>query len=422
MAGHSILRRWRARVVVLSVLALAGAGATAASANAQQPAAHTASRTATLIIHPASIGKYEVIVWVRSRGKHSRVVDIYLTGRPMQSVRADPWWGARVYYTLKLTGSELTIRTVNDAPAVQVRASLILKGVISKPKATTTTTSNGNTTTTTTTTTTPPPTPTPTPTPPSTPPPPPPNPPYSSTYTKILWDEEFTGAAGTAPDSNWVYDTGPSCGTSDCSVDTASLANAALDGNGDLAITALRSGNGTYTTAQVETLPSVTFHVGEELDARIKLPAGQGLWGGFWLYQSTTAGGSVCSPSNCGELDVLEAPEFGASPTADYFDLHGPLGGTNQQQWQSYEQSLGDLSTGFHVYGVTWAPGLITWTIDGTPFASAAPSSLSPGSTWEFDQGNYRLLLDLATGGWPPAASTASATMLVDWVRVYTSS
>ncbi len=417
MAGHGISRRWRARLVVVSVLALAGAGATAAGASAQQPGAHAASRTATLIIRPASVGKYEVIVWVRTRSKHSRVVHVYLSGQRVQTIRAEPWWGARVYYTLKLTGS-LTVRTVNPAPAVQVRASLILKGAAVQTKTTT----NNTTTTTTTTTTTPTPTPAPAPTPP--PPPPPANPPYSTTFTKLIWDEEFTGAAGSAADSNWVYDTGPSCGDPGCSVATTSTANAALDGNGNLAITALRSGSG-YTAAQLETQTSVTFHVGEELDARIKLPAGQGLWGGFWFYQSTGANGSPCAPANCGELDVLEAPEFGPSPTTDFFDLHGPLGGSNQQQWEAAEQSLGDLSGGFHIFGVSWAPGLITWTIDGTPFAAAAPSSLNPGSTWEFDQGNYRMLLDLAVGGWPGPATAATpfpSTMLVDWVRVFASS
>jgi len=422
MAGHGISRRWLARMVVVSVLALAGAGTTAVGASAQ-PAAHTAARTATLIIRPASVGKYEVIVWVRSRSKHSRVVHVYLTGQPMQTIRAEPWWGARVYYTLKLTGKMLTVRTVNPAPAVQVRASLILKGATVQPKTSTTTNTTSNTTTTTTTT-----TPAPTPAP-SLPPPPPPNPPYSTSYQHLAWDEEFAGAAGTAPDSNWGFDTGASCGNPGCSVDTTSTANAALDGNGDLAITALQSGSN-YTAAQLETVPSVTFHVGEELDARIKLPAGQGLWGGFWFYESTSgtpgaANGPACSPLNCGELDVLEAPEFGPSPTADYFDLHGPLNGANAQQYEGSEQSLGDLSAGFHIFGVIWAPGLITWTVDGVAYASATPSSLTPGSTWEFDQGNYRMLLDLAVGGWPGPASAATvfpATMLVNWVRVYTSS
>ena len=385
--------------------------AAGASAN---PAAHAAARTATLLIRPASVGKYEVIVWVRSRNKHSRMVHVYLTGQPMQTIRAQPWWGARVYYTLKLTTTTLTVRTVNPAPAVQVRASLILKGATVKPTTTT------STTTTVTTTTTPPAAPAPAPAPP---PPPPANPPYSTTFTNLVWDEEFTGAAGTAPDSQWTYDTGASCGDPGCSVDTSSTANAALDGNGDLAITALHSGSG-YTAAQLETVPSVTFHVGEELDARVKLPPGQGLWGGFWFYQSTTAGGSPCAPANCGELDVMEAPEFGPLPLQDFFDLHGPLNGSNQQQF-STGPWFGDLSAGYHVYGVSWAPGLISWTVDGTIFAQATPGSLDPGSTWEFDQGNYRMLLDLAVGGWPgpPTASTVfPATMLVDWVRVYASS
>ncbi|HEY1775829.1 MAG TPA: glycoside hydrolase family 16 protein [Solirubrobacteraceae bacterium] len=391
------------------VLSFAAIATTSAPALAAAPAtAHTASRTATLIVHPASIGRYEVIVWVRSRTKHAALVKVYLSGQRVQRVRANPWWGARAYYTLNLTGKKLTVHTVNNAPAVQVRASLILKKAASSAPQVSITPSVSVAPTVTT------PAPTPTPAPVATPA----QPPYSSLKT-LIWQDNFAGPAGSAPNpANWRYDTGPSCDGGGCSTDTASTANAYLTGNNQLAITALNSG-GSTTAAQLES-PTAVFHVGEEIDANIKLPAGQGLWGGFWLLE---AAGTSCSNPDCGELDVLEAPEMGPTPNEAFFTLHGPVSGSsNTQQWEGGTEALGDLSQGFHTYGIIWTPGSIQYTIDGVVYATATPNQLTAGSTWEFDSGNYNMLLDLAVGGWPgpPTAATQfPATMLINWVRVY---
>ena len=409
MAGQRIKGRWLAPAAAILLVACAGAGMTAAPASAQQPRAHAASRTATLILRASTSGKYEVVVMLRARGKHSREVHVYLTGQKAKKVRAYPWWSAKITYTLKLTASALTVRTVNPAPAVQVKAKLIRKSASAGTTSSPTTSVQPTT-----------PAPAPAPAPAPTPAPPA-NPPFSTTYTQLVWDDEFQGTAGSPADSNWTYDTGPSCGDAGCSTDTTSTANAALvGGTGGLAINALSCGSGCYTSAQLET--AAVFHVGEELDARIKLPAGQGLWGGFWFYEGPDASGNICNPAACGELDVLEAPEFGPSPTDDFFDLHGPINGQEEQQWEAVDQSLGDLSQGFHTYGVIWNPGQIIWTVDGNAVASATPASLDAGSTWEFDQGDYHMLLDLAVGGWPGNPTSATvfpATMLVDWVRVY---
>jgi beta-glucanase (GH16 family) len=405
MAGHGIGRRWLAGVAATLVLSFGALAANAVPASAgQSPRAHAASRTATLIVHPASRGRYEVIIWVRSRTKHSAVVKVLVGGQKAQTVRANPWWGARVYYMMNLTGKKVMVHTVNRAPAVQVRASLILRKAasaapqVSKPPAASVA-------------------PAPTPPPAAAPAPVPAAPPYSS-HSTIVWQDNFSGPAGSAPNpANWRYDTGASCGDSDCSVDTSSTANASLTGNNQLAITALQSGSGT-TAAQLET-PTALFHVGMEIDANIQLPAGQGLWGGFWLLEAPTS----CTNPNCGELDIVEAPEMDAIPDYAYYTLHGPIsgGGGATQQFGTRIQTP-DLSAGPHTYGIIWNPGSIEYTLDGTVVAVVTPNSLVAGSTWEFDSGNYYMLLDLAVGGWPgpPTPSTHfPATMLVNWVRVY---
>lgn len=410
MAGHGISRRWLSGVAATLVLSCAAIATTSAPALAAAPAtAHTASRSATLIVHPASIGRYEIIVWVRSRTQHAALVKVYLSGQRVQTVRANPWWGARAYYTLNLTGKRLTVHTVNNAPAVQVRASLILKKAASSAPQVSVAPSVSVTPSVT-------PTTAQTPTPAAAPTPA--QPPYSNLKT-LIWQDNFAGPAGSAPSSaNWRYDTGPFCTDPGCSTDTTSTANASLTGNNQLAITAISSG-GTITAAQLQS-PSPVFHVGEEIDANIKFPAGQGLWGGFWLLE---ASGSSCTNPDCGELDVIEAPEMGPTPTTAWFDLHGPISGTTgTQQWQTNTSAFGDLSAGFHTYGIIWNPGSITYTIDGNDVATAATNTLVAGSTWEFDSGDYNMLLDLAVGGWPGPATASTqfpATMLVNWVRVY---
>jgi beta-glucanase (GH16 family) len=84
--------------------------------------------------------------------------------------------------------------------------------------------------------------------------------------------------------------------------------------------------------------------------------------------------------------------------------------------------STQSLADDFHVYGLNWSPDLIEMTLDGVVYATFTRNSLSEGQTWVFDKPFY-LILNLAVGGnWPgcPDASTPfPATMLVDWVRVY---
>jgi len=434
MAGHGISRHWLARSVVVAVLALAGAGAMAAGASAQ-PAAHAAARTATLIIRPASVGKYEVIVWVRARSKHSRVVHVYLTGQPMQTIRAQPWWGARVYYTLKLTGRKLTVRTVNPAPAVAVRASLILKKAVSTSPQVSTAEPTVTTTTT-------PPAPAPAPTPPptTTPPPPPAN---LSPYTTPYWSDDFTSDFTTMgsqlpPASKWSLDNWGGCGTGTLSTTNtgnnisgvAATSNVSLTANG-LAITAIPNGHGGYSSGQVDSAPITTGSgtsgfstLDGEVEASIEMPPGQGLCPAFWMLSDNPVPGS----SQKGEIDIVEAPTFTAgAPLSAFFTLHGPTQGTTDtQEFESDTTALGNLATGFHTYAVIWTATSITWTIDGYPYATANQSTLVAGSSWaNYEGGNFHLIFDLAVGGWPcqqgpcaPQTAPSTQTMYVQWVKV----
>jgi beta-glucanase (GH16 family) len=194
-----------------------------------------------------------------------------------------------------------------------------------------------------------------------------------------------------------------------------------LDGRGDLAIVA-RSGrqardgaSGDYTSARLTTQKRFAFRYGA-VQARIKVPAGRGLWPSFWAL-----GNDLPSRGwpRSGELDVMEA--IGSKTSTAYGSVHGPVAG--DEDYALTHKAKGDepLDRRFHVYGLLWLPDAIQFELDGRPYGTVVRADLKSGQEWVFDK-PFFLLLNLAVGGeWPgsPDASTRfPAAMLVDWVRV----
>jgi beta-glucanase (GH16 family) len=397
----------RRGIAIVAIVAAIGASTALASTPPHAGGAHSAqapivTRTVSKPINAA--GQYLVVVVVRARA-HAENVTIYLSGASKRTVHASARSETTLSYhlTVARAPTKLTARAVSPKPTADL-AMTLKQQVTSKP-------SSGSTTPT-----------TPAATTPSAPAPSPalyPDPYQNGTP---LFDDEFNGSAGSSPDSNWTIEGGNGqCGGA-INANSSSPANVQQNGQGQLAITALH--NGGYTSAEIETNDLPTGPYGA-VEASIKLPPGQGLCGAFWLD------GQPSWP-NDGEIDILEAPSMAADPNYAFFTLHGPINpdtdGGNYQQWESYTGALGDLSAGFHTYGIVWSPNLIVWTIDGVAYASASPSSLVAGSTWVYNNSqSYKLILDLAVGGWPCQGSAAGtcpgatfpATMLVDWVKVY---
>ena len=239
----------------------------------------------------------------------------------------------------------------------------------------------------------------------------------TASYKKLVWSDEFEGPTGTAPNpASWTADNGGGCGPGTLSTNTQSLQNASLDGGGNLAITAAPTPAG-YTSAQLDSAGKFAFEYGR-IEARIKMPPGQGLCSAFWLLGGVNY--TNCWPG-CGEVDVMEAIG-NVTDQANAF-MHGPMtGSSNTQQFGRPVTAAQPLTSGFHTYGLIWRPNSLTWTIDGLPYAKVTPASLAHGAQWVFNGHPFHILLDLAVGGWPgnPSASTVfPAAMRVDWVRVY---
>ncbi|HEY2160377.1 MAG TPA: glycoside hydrolase family 16 protein [Solirubrobacteraceae bacterium] len=242
-------------------------------------------------------------------------------------------------------------------------------------------------------------------------------------YTRLVWSDDFNGPAGARPTAaKWTRDAGP-YGALDHELEyySDSPANASLDGHGDLAIVArhqtIRAGGASwhFTSARLETQGTFSPTYGL-IEARMKVPAGFGLWSSFWMLGSNF---NAVGWPRCGELDVMET--VGQYPFSVRSTIHGPAGASSYSRGQDF-LSTSSLASGFHTYAVSWSPNSITWLIDGVPYASATPADLTPGQRWVFNH-PFHLVLNLAVGGhWPgpPNAFTPfPAKLMVDWVRVY---
>jgi beta-glucanase (GH16 family) len=235
---------------------------------------------------------------------------------------------------------------------------------------------------------------------------------------RLVWSEEFDGASGAPPDpARWTHNTGGGgWGNGELQRYTDSTQNARLDGRGSLEIVARAEQVGRtrrYTSARITTRGSFTARYGR-YEARLRLPAGRGIWPAFWLN-------GICATGwpDCGEIDVMESVD--EVPTTVRSRIHGP--------GPSYRSGIGRdwpvrsrLDEGYHVYGVRWTPDHAAFTFDGVEYSRVERTRLGPGEVWALDHDAY-LILNVAVGGrWPgaPTARTRFPTRLkVDWVRVY---
>lgn len=222
--------------------------------------------------------------------------------------------------------------------------------------------------------------------------------------------DSFDGPAGAAPDPDvWTVIEGTGW---DRGIQNYTADNAVLDGHGNLMLRAVKTDTG-YDSGRVETRAKASFGYGT-LIARIKMPAGKGLWPAFWLLGADE--GSNPWPG-AGEIDVVEVV---SDPQTAYSSIHGPISGVADYLQNQFVNTGPDLSQDFHDYWVIRAENKITVGIDDTVWGVFTPDGLPPTAQWVYDK-PFCLILNLAVGGdWagPPDESTPfPSTMLIDWVH-----
>jgi beta-glucanase (GH16 family) len=222
--------------------------------------------------------------------------------------------------------------------------------------------------------------------------------------------DDFEGVAGAAPDpAKWTVIEGTGWDRGD---QRYARENAVLDGNGHLLLRAEKVDGG-FTSGRVETRRKAAFGYGT-LIARIKMPAGKGLWPAFWLMGADEDNHPW---PEAGEIDVVEVV---SDPTRRYTSLHGPIPDVENYLQAQVAGESPDLSADFHDYWVIRQPDRIIVGIDDVVWADFTPQSLPPTATWVYNK-PFCVILKLAVGGpWagPPDDSTVfPATMLVDWLH-----
>jgi beta-glucanase (GH16 family) len=245
---------------------------------------------------------------------------------------------------------------------------------------------------------------------------------------KPVWSDEFNGPANSQPDpTNWTYDAGANgWGNKELETYCAWASNTApcdaaspssfVGGDGYLHIVARDLGKGVYTSARLKTQGHQSFQYGR-IEARIKIPEGQGIWPAFWMLGDNIT--TVEWPA-CGEIDIME--NIGKEPSINHASLHMTGGDSTEK----YTLPNGEkLASGFHTYGMIWTPARVQFYIDtpGNIYATFTPADLPKTAHWPFDSGKFFFTLNVAVGGsWPgnPDATTKfPQEMLVDYVRVY---
>ncbi len=251
----------------------------------------------------------------------------------------------------------------------------------------------------------------------------------STAGAELLWSDEFDGPAGTRVNSKtWNSEVGnrdqEGWWNNELQYYTSSADNAALDGSGNLVITAKRAAKNSklpcylktycdYTSARLTTENKKSFKYGR-IEVRAKLPTGQGLLPAIWLL-----GNNGQEWPAQGEIDIAEV--VGHEPRTVYGTAHGPTYFNGEGIGESTGLSR-SADQDFHVYSITKTPGKITWAVDGKTYYTLTPAQLPSTQDWVFDQ-DMHLLLNVAVGGdWPGDPSSATrfpAKMTVDYVRYY---
>jgi beta-glucanase (GH16 family) len=252
--------------------------------------------------------------------------------------------------------------------------------------------------------------------------------PHASAATgPLVWSDEFNGTAGTAPDTGkWGRDLGGGgFGNNELEYYTNGADNAAMDGQGNLVITARKEnpagyrcwyGSCQYTSARLNTAGRFTQQYGH-IEARIKMPRGQGIWPAFWALGDNI--GQVGWPAS-GEIDIMES--VGRTPSTNYGSLHGPGYSGGNPLTGSYTLPGGQkFADDFHTFAVDWSPNVVSWSVDGNQY-SRHTSADTNGNPWVYNH-PFFLILNVAVGGTfpgnPDGSSTYPQRMLVDYVRVH---
>lgn len=233
----------------------------------------------------------------------------------------------------------------------------------------------------------------------------------------IVWHDEFDGPELDL--KNWTFDIGGNgWGNREWEAYTDRPENVRIE-NGMLVIEAreepeLIAGRN-YSSARIKTQGLHAWQYGR-IEARMKLPYGQGIWPAFWMLGENI--NDVGWPA-AGEIDILE--HAGKEPNRIYATIHAPgYSGGSEGATSNLLVPTDTLKNDFHVFAIEWEENEIRWYFDDQQYFKLTPNDVP--EAWIFDH-PFFIIINLAVGGrWPgyPDKTTVFPQFLyVDYVRVY---
>ncbi|HJP64251.1 MAG TPA: glycoside hydrolase family 16 protein [Mucilaginibacter sp.] len=222
----------------------------------------------------------------------------------------------------------------------------------------------------------------------------------------LVWSDDFDGA--TIDETKWNFETG-SLGVNN-EKEYYQKANAGIE-DGNLVISAKKETvNGfAYTSARLNTMGKFSQTYGR-IEARIKVPMGQGMWPAFWMLGDNI---NTVSWPQCGELDIME--HVNATSTI-YGTMHWNVNG-HAQYGNTTQSTPGE----YHLYAIEWDKNEIRWYVDSYLYQTGNIKD-NVNTTGAFHL-PFFIILNLAVAGDFPGAnideSLLPEKMYVDYVKVY---
>ncbi|PRC90708.1 glycoside hydrolase family 16 protein [Solimicrobium silvestre] len=244
---------------------------------------------------------------------------------------------------------------------------------------------------------------------------------------QLIWSDEFNNTS--LDSSKWSLESGGD-GWGNNELEYYTAGDNASVSDGYLTITARQQSYGglNYTSSRLITKGKAYWTYGK-VEARIKLPYGQGMWPAFWMLGEDID--SVGFPGS-GEIDIMEMvggkDDDGSNRNSVIWgSLHRPnLDPNPASDVKSFTASYrnpGDINfnNDFHVFGIEWNATTVIYSVDGNVYQTVDISSNTDG--FDVFKKPFFIVLNLAVGGdWPGAPDLTTvwpAQMQVDWVRVY---
>ncbi|MEX0289727.1 MAG: family 16 glycosylhydrolase [Flavobacteriaceae bacterium] len=238
---------------------------------------------------------------------------------------------------------------------------------------------------------------------------------------QLVWEDQFDGTAGSSPDaSKWNFDIGTGdngWGNQELQYYSDRPENIALDGNGNLVITAIAESfqGQPYSSARINTKGLFEQRYGR-VEARLKTPFGPGMWPAFWLLGNDI---DTVGWPQCGEIDVMELR--GQEPSLIHGSVHGPGYSGGDAVTDSFELEDARFDTDFYVYAIEWGENYVEYYVNDRLYQRITPADV-PGE-WVYDH-SFFIILNVAVGGtfvgFPsPTGTRFPQTMVVDYVKVY---